>query len=69
MKEQPFGKLCQEYCGIEMPVTVCWSPAGYYLGCRLYGQPYSRESEEYYRTEQEAQDALENDTWHQRAHP
>ena len=55
-------------CGREMPLQVCQSGAGYYIGtmCCIdvdtyddigHCQPYSRESG-YYKTKEEAQAAL-----------
>ena len=51
------GCRCSE-CGAVLPLMVCSSAAGYYLGyfCDNCG-PYSRESG-YYRTRQEAENAL-----------
>lgn len=47
---------------------VCRSGAGYYIGywCDQCG-PYSRESLDYYKTEEDAEDALRNGTWEVRA--
>ena len=44
---------CSE-CGTDLPLSVCHSMAGYYLGyeCHTCG-PYSRETD-YFRTEDEA---------------
>jgi len=46
-------------CGEPMPVEVCHSAAGFYIGtfCATCG-PYSRESG-YYPTREKAQDVLE----------
>lgn len=55
-------------------VQVLQSAAGWYVGTTFteeegYETPGSRESEEYYATQAEAQAALDNDTFTQRAHP
>lgn len=54
---------CSE-CGRELPIEVLRSAAGYYIGtfCPVDG-PYSRESYDYYATREEAEKALQNDTW------
>jgi hypothetical protein len=46
----PHPNGCCPDCGLEMPIKVCMSAAGYYIGtfCDQCG-PYSRESG-YYRT-------------------
>lgn len=58
--------LACDICGTEMPFEVLRSAAGYYLGfaCPEHG-PYSRESE-YFRTHQEADDALKTGLWRPR---
>lgn len=63
------GQLCYRWSRIALPLQVCQSAAGYYIGCEKDHEAYSRESEEYYRTRELAQHALETDTWTQRAHP
>ena len=51
-------------CGEVIPFTVCMSPAGYYVGTWCCEGPNTRESG-YYRTSQEAHDALDSGeaTW------
>lgn len=54
----------------EFDLQVLQSHAGYYIGTATPdGMPVSRESAEYWRTEQEAQQALEADDWTQRPNP
>jgi hypothetical protein len=44
----------------ELPIQVCMSAAGYYIGqLEPCGCPYSRLSDCYYKTRQEAEKALE----------
>ena len=59
-------KVCSD-CGRDTPVKVCMSGAGYYIGqvCDYCG-PISRLSYDYYRTSEEAQKLLDNDTWRRR---
>jgi hypothetical protein len=56
---------CEE-CGVNLPIKVCSSTA-YYIGrfCDTCG-PASRESVDYYRTFEEAQAVLDNNTWRPR---
>lgn len=64
-----FGKLAQA-CGQKLPLKVCRSQAGYYLGTQdEQGCPYSRESAEYWRTDKAASQALETGRWTQRQEP
>lgn len=58
-------KNCPD-CGKAMPIRVCMSGAGYYIGqyCDQCG-PYNRLSY-YYRTRKEAQQELDANTWKHR---
>jgi hypothetical protein len=61
-----YGKLA-EAGGENLELQVLKSAAGYYLGTRDdVGDPVSRESEEYYRTEEQAKKALKESIWTQR---
>ena len=49
----------EEFDPAELPVKVCMSAAGYYIGqLEPCGAPYSRLSDGYYRTRDEAEKAL-----------
>ena len=75
--------LTMRWMQIEAPLAVCKSAAGYYLGCvateelcekypeklEFPGEPLSRDSQEYWSTEQEAIDALASGNWTQRPTP
>lgn len=63
-----YGELASDF-GYHLPLKVLKSGAGYYIGTSDRGSPVSRESAEYYRTEAEAQYALDNNTFTQRDHP
>lgn len=66
------GFLARQFGGVDLPLQVCRSAAGYYLGTLTEeGEPYSRESEEYWRSREEAERALKEDPphWQQRPHP
>ena len=51
------GKLAAS-CGFKLPVQVMQSNAGFYIGTMEFGMPFSRESVEYWPSEQDAKDAL-----------
>ncbi len=59
------------YGDTKIPLEVCRSAAGYYIG-RMDpedGMPYARDSEEYFRTMEAAQAALDEDLFTIRTHP
>jgi hypothetical protein len=66
MMNQAYGLLAQELLHLELPLQVCESESGYYIGtnCPQDG-PISRESEEYYPTRDAAQAALDTGRWTQ----
>ena len=72
-RETPrIGWLAKEWGGQELPLKVLKSAAGFYLGTYDEEGPYSRESEEYWRTEKEALAALNHPNqilWTQRLEP
>ena len=63
------GKLAKEICGVELPVTVLESQAGFYLGTEDRGVPFSRESAEYFVTKNLAEAALACGKFTQRMNP
>lgn len=63
------GKLAKEACGVELPVTVLESRAGFYLGTQAKGLPVSRESEEYFADRKSAEAALKSGNFTQRVNP
>lgn len=60
-----YGKLALE-AGYYLANKVCKSGAGYYIGTWSEEGPCSRESEEYFRTRKEAENALQTENWTQR---
>lgn len=55
--------------GERLPVQVLKNGAGlFYLGTYTERGPFTRESQEYWRTEKKAQKALETGDWTQRWH-
>lgn len=63
------GRLAKEYCGVDLPLQVLRSGAGYYLGTIDEHGPCSRESREYFPTQDAAESALSTGCWTQREHP
>ena len=53
------GKLAAS-CGVQLPLEVLQSPAGFYIGTSNKGMPFSRESVQYWPSEEAASDALKN---------
>lgn len=49
--------------GTVLPFKVYESGAGFYIGTWLEGEPFTRESERYWRTPEEAQKALDTGRW------
>jgi hypothetical protein len=65
-----FGELAMDYMHIRLPLMVLRSAAGYYLGTANDCGPVSRESLEYWATEEAATRALngiKDEDWTQRA--
>ncbi len=68
--DRKIGRLALEWGGCAFELKVLNSAAGYYLGTLdELGMPYSRESETYWRTYEEAKAALESGNWEQKLTP
>ncbi|WP_018416228.1 hypothetical protein [Teredinibacter turnerae] len=64
------GKLAQEFFGVALENEVLKSARGYHIGTADPEKgPISRESEEYWRSENKANQALVTGTWTQRIEP
>jgi hypothetical protein len=64
-----FGWLAAQ-TGRVLPLQVCRSRAGYYIGTRdETGAPYSRESLDYWPQPEKAEAALKSGTWRQKQEP
>lgn len=64
------GQLAEAWCKKILPLSVLKSNAGYYIGTLDEdGMPCSRESNEYYRTEEDAQKAFGCGGWTQKMTP
>lgn len=61
-----FGFIAYQTLGLKLDPTVLKSAAGYYIGTANESGPVSRESVDYYRSQEEAQKALDEGSWKQR---
>ena len=52
--------------GYTLPLEILKSTRGYYIGTQCSAGPVSRESEEYFKKHDQAEQALKNGTWTQR---
>ena len=59
------GKLAAS-CGFHLPIQVMESAVGFYLGTTDFGIPLSRESNEYWTSEEDAKKALQSGNWTQK---
>lgn len=60
------GRLAEHFCGVSLPLQVLKSAAGFYIGTLQDGMPFTRESVEYFPTEEIAQAALSDGKWTQK---
>jgi hypothetical protein len=67
--KQQYGWLAIEFGKRLLPLQVCRSARGFYVGTREENsEPFSRELEESWPTRQEAERALISRDWTQRPH-
>lgn len=66
---QTIGYVALAYTGKRLPLQVCQSAAGHYIGTADENGPVSRESVEYFHSQRAAEHALATVRWQQRAHP
>ena len=59
------GKLAAS-CGVQLPLEVLQSNAGFYIGTSEKGMPFSRESVQYWPSAEAASDALSTGAWTQK---
>jgi hypothetical protein len=63
---QQSGYLAKQVFNLDLPVQVCHSAAGFYIGTMHPDDgPFSRESNEYFPTKQLAEEALASGNWSQ----
>ena len=63
------GELAREYTGKRLEVEVLQSQRGFYIGTMDHDGPVSRESLEYWRTREAANQALSSGAWTQKDTP
>lgn len=68
-RAEPIGYLALTYVGKRLPLQVRHSTAGYFIGTTDESGPVSRESVEYFRSYQVAEQVLTTGGWQQRLHP
>lgn len=62
------GKIAAS-CGVQLPLEILQTSAGFYIGTSELGMPFSRESQEYWPSAEDAADALLTGTWTQKLEP
>lgn len=68
-EQTSIGQLAQA-AGQALPLQVCQSAAGFYVGTKTpQDEPFSRESQEYWRDRVKAETALSSGKWTQRRFP
>ncbi|HAY11677.1 MAG TPA: hypothetical protein DCY18_17385 [Thauera sp.] len=68
-RAEAIGYLALACTGKRLPLQVRHSAAGYFIGTADEDGPVSRESVEYFRSQQAANHALATGRWQQRIHP
>ncbi|EOE0842206.1 hypothetical protein ACIGKL_15820 [Pseudomonas sp. NPDC077186] len=68
-RTESIGYLALTYAGKRLPLQVRHSAAGYFIGTADDSEPVSRESVEYFRSYEAAEQALSTGHWQQRLHP
>ena len=61
-----YGMLAEQFCGLHLPLTILRSNAGFYIGTADNEGPVSRESVEYFPSNEDAASALANGEWTQK---
>ncbi|WP_211460838.1 hypothetical protein [Collimonas silvisoli] len=69
VRGESIGYLALNYMDKRLPLQICRSSAGYYIGTADEDGPVSRESIEYFPTRRTAGLALDTGCWQQRPHP
>ncbi len=69
IRRAPNGQLALVLCGRRLELEVLRTRAGYYIGTTHQRLPFSRESEEYFETKEQAETALATGQWTQRKWP
>jgi hypothetical protein len=66
METHPTGHLAKKCFNVDLPLQVCASELGFYIGTvHPADGPYSRESNEYFPSREAAEHALDTGQWSQ----
>ena len=68
-RAESIGYLALTYVSQRLPLQVRQSAAGYFIGTANDNGPVSRESVEYFRSYEAAEQALSTGHWQQRLYP
>ncbi len=68
-KPQAIGLLAKAYCNKSLPLSVLQSARGFYLGTSDEEGPCSRESVQYWPSQDKAEQAMATGMWTQRTEP
>lgn len=68
-RAESIGYLALTYVGKRLPLQIRHSATGHFIGTADDNGPVSRESIEYFRSYQAAEQALSTGRWQQRLHP
>lgn len=68
-RAESIGYVALTYVGKRLSLQVRQSAAGYFIGTADDNGPVSRESVEYFRSYQAAEQVLSTGRWQQRLHP
>jgi hypothetical protein len=60
------GQLAQAFGGRALPLQILQSQSGLDIGTSIQGFPFTRESNEYFRKEADAEQALVDGNWTQK---
>lgn len=69
LSSKPIGLLAKAYCNKHLPLTVLQSARGFYIGTASEDGPCSRESVQYWPSQDAADQALATGMWTQRSEP
>ena len=69
MTKNGFGQLARQWAQKLLPLQVLQSAADYYVGTCDEDGPVSRESNEYFKNRETAEQALADGNWSQKAEP
>lgn len=66
---RPVAQIASAALGRPVPLEICYSARGFYLGTYVDAEPNSRESVEYWHKREEAEAAMASGRWTQKQQP